>query len=310
MNTLHFKYALEVEKTGSITQAADNLYMGQPSLSKAIKELEDTLQIEIFKRSPRGMVPTQEGAQFLQYARNILVQLDNMEQIARERNGELKSLRIALPQSSYLSQAATVFSEAIFQKQSINLEFLESDSRTALQSLLEGKCNFSILRIPQDSFVYYQNYCGSRNLKIETVWIFEEQAVLSAETNFSPNQALSSEDLEPLIEIRFQNSVPPVRGLDLPDSPAPGLMKKETGRSLTLSGYGQALNFLARNPDAYLKSEPLSAEILEAQQLMLLPVKGALKYQDILLYPEGYHFCKTEHFFIDCVYQQKNRIIL
>ena len=65
MNTLHFKYALEVEKTGSITQAADNLYMGQPSLSKAIKELEDTLNIEIFKRSPRGMVPTEEGARFL-----------------------------------------------------------------------------------------------------------------------------------------------------------------------------------------------------------------------------------------------------
>lgn len=61
MNTLHFKYAVEVERTGSITQAADNLYMAQPNLSKAIKELEDTLGITVFKRTSRGMVPTKKG---------------------------------------------------------------------------------------------------------------------------------------------------------------------------------------------------------------------------------------------------------
>ena len=53
MNTLYFKYAVEVERTGSITQAADNLYMGQPNLSKAIKELEDTFGITIFKGHQR-----------------------------------------------------------------------------------------------------------------------------------------------------------------------------------------------------------------------------------------------------------------
>ena len=42
MNTLHFRYAVEIEKTRSITQAAENLYMAQPNLSKAIKELENT----------------------------------------------------------------------------------------------------------------------------------------------------------------------------------------------------------------------------------------------------------------------------
>ena len=40
MNLLHLKYAVEIEKTGSITKAANNLFMGQPNLSKAIKELE------------------------------------------------------------------------------------------------------------------------------------------------------------------------------------------------------------------------------------------------------------------------------
>ena len=48
MNILHLRYALEVEKTGSITHAADNLYVGQPNLSKAIKELENTLFMRYF----------------------------------------------------------------------------------------------------------------------------------------------------------------------------------------------------------------------------------------------------------------------
>lgn len=58
MNILYLKYALEVAKTGSIMKAADRLYMAQPNLSRAIKELESSLGISIFERTGRGMVPT------------------------------------------------------------------------------------------------------------------------------------------------------------------------------------------------------------------------------------------------------------
>ena len=61
MNLTHLKYAVEVEKTGSITRAADNLFMGQPNLSKAIKELEQQVGIAIFRRTSRGVAPTRKG---------------------------------------------------------------------------------------------------------------------------------------------------------------------------------------------------------------------------------------------------------
>ena len=61
MNTVLLQYAVEVEKTGSITQAAGNLYMDQPNLSKAIKTLEESLGAPIFKRTPKGVVPTARG---------------------------------------------------------------------------------------------------------------------------------------------------------------------------------------------------------------------------------------------------------
>ena len=86
MNTLHFKYAVEIEKTRSITQAAENLYMAQPNLSKAIKELENSLGITIFRRTSKGVIPTDQGMKFLACAKQILMQIDNMEAIASRNN--------------------------------------------------------------------------------------------------------------------------------------------------------------------------------------------------------------------------------
>ena len=61
MNLTYLKYVVEVEKSGSITGAAQNLYMGQPNLSKAIKELENDIGITLFKRTAKGVVPTRQG---------------------------------------------------------------------------------------------------------------------------------------------------------------------------------------------------------------------------------------------------------
>ena len=54
MNLLHLKYAIEVAKTSSITKAAENLFMGQPNLSRAIRELEENLGFDIFRRTSKG----------------------------------------------------------------------------------------------------------------------------------------------------------------------------------------------------------------------------------------------------------------
>jgi biotin operon repressor len=81
MNIQHLKYAVKVGKTGSITQVADNLYMGQPNLSKAIRELKSSMGIAIFKRTGKGVVPTKKGQEFLGYARSILSQIEEMESL-------------------------------------------------------------------------------------------------------------------------------------------------------------------------------------------------------------------------------------
>ena len=79
MNLLHLKYAVEIANTKSISRAAENLYMGQPNLSRAIKELEENLHITIFNRTSKGITVTPEGEEFLQYARRIIGQVEEVD---------------------------------------------------------------------------------------------------------------------------------------------------------------------------------------------------------------------------------------
>lgn len=68
MNILHLKYAVEVARCGSINKAAEVLLMNQPNLSRAIRELEDSLGTKIFSRSAKGMDLPPTAMIFLQYA--------------------------------------------------------------------------------------------------------------------------------------------------------------------------------------------------------------------------------------------------
>ena len=79
MTTRHLKIFLNVYITGSMTAAAQKLYMTQPSVSQAIRELEEHYGVPLFERLYRKLYPTQAGKQLFLYAENILGMFDDME---------------------------------------------------------------------------------------------------------------------------------------------------------------------------------------------------------------------------------------
>ena len=88
MNLQQLRYVIEVERTGSITQAAENLFMGQPNLSKAIRELEREIGVDIFHRSSRGIDLTEKGKIFLSYAKNVVAQIQEMQDLGKTEDQE------------------------------------------------------------------------------------------------------------------------------------------------------------------------------------------------------------------------------
>ena len=81
MNFLHLKYAIVVAETGSINKASEKLFVAQPNVSRAIKELETELDITIFERNSKGMTVTPEGEQLLTYGKKLIHEMEEMEAI-------------------------------------------------------------------------------------------------------------------------------------------------------------------------------------------------------------------------------------
>lgn len=79
MHLHQLKYVIAVAETKSITKAAGQLYISQPSLSNAIKDLEAETGITLFVRSRSGVVLTKEGMEFLGYARQVIQQMELLE---------------------------------------------------------------------------------------------------------------------------------------------------------------------------------------------------------------------------------------
>ena len=79
MNILHMKYAYEVARAGSLSKASEALLIAVPNISRSIKELEADLGIAIFDRTTKGMCLTPEGEEFMNYAKTILGQIEQVE---------------------------------------------------------------------------------------------------------------------------------------------------------------------------------------------------------------------------------------
>nr|WP_202887163.1 LysR family transcriptional regulator [Cohnella zeiphila] len=73
------KYVIEVANRGSMNEAAKRLFISQPSLSNAIRELEEELRITIFERTNKGIALSKAGAEFLGYARQVIEQAELLE---------------------------------------------------------------------------------------------------------------------------------------------------------------------------------------------------------------------------------------
>ena len=134
MNVLHLKYAVEVAKAGSISKAAEALYMNQPNLSRAIKELETSLGITIFGRSAKGMYVTPEGEEFLEHAKKILQQIDEMEAFYKAGVPAQQRFSLSAPRASYISEAFVQFSKGL-TKERAEIYYKETNAMRVVNNM-------------------------------------------------------------------------------------------------------------------------------------------------------------------------------
>ena len=95
MTIQQLRYFIETVNSGSINRASEKLFITQPSLSNALKDLEVELETELLIRTPKGISPTQDGVEFLGYARQVIEQMELLEQRWKDKKPSRKLCSIS-----------------------------------------------------------------------------------------------------------------------------------------------------------------------------------------------------------------------
>jgi hypothetical protein len=302
MNTLHFKYAVEVERIGSITQAADNLYMAQPNLSKAIKELEDNLGIAIFKRTSKGVIPTQKGTEFLEYAKNVLNQIEKMESLSIPEKTERQCLNISIPQGGFLASSLIKFISELDMDKEIDINIKETNAMQAMNNILFDKFDIGIIRYQTIYENYYLDYLADKEFTTESLWEYEYLAVMSKNHPLAAMDNLSSEDFIDSIEIlQGDPSMPPMTSGEMKKSDDSLHIKRKI---LVQEQYSQ-LEMLSQLPNAFMWASPIPEELLDRYDLVQKRCHCTHQlYKDLLIYPKDYKFTLLDKKLIDRLYEE------
>ena len=120
-------YAIEIANTGSMTKAAANLYISQPSLTNAIKELENEIGIQIFLRKKKGVIPTNDGKEFLSRAAHIYQQYEEL--LNKYRDGGVR--RKFCVSTQHYSFAVKAFVETVKKFGTLEYEFAIRETMTS-----------------------------------------------------------------------------------------------------------------------------------------------------------------------------------
>jgi DNA-binding transcriptional LysR family regulator len=306
VNTLHFKYAVEVERTGSITQAADNLYMAQPNLSKAIKELEETLGIQIFERTSKGVVPTSKGSEFLIYANNILRQLEKMESLNLPDSSQYQRFCISIPRGSYIASGVTNFIANLDLEKGIDIHVQETNSVQAINNIVDGSYNLGIIRYKIEYEKYFLDYLAEKEIAYDLIWEFDSLVLMSQKHPLATLEKLQSRDLKGYIEIVHGDITVPYLPLDE--------IRKLSGTNSAMKKiyvYDRCSQFdmLTHIPTTYMWVSPIPKEWLERYDLVQRKCgTHAHKYKDMLVYQKDYTLSDLEMKFMNQLYESKNGV--
>jgi DNA-binding transcriptional LysR family regulator len=307
-NTLFFKYAIEIERTRSITKAAENLYMAQPNLSKAVKEMEDNVGFSIFERNSKGVIPTPKGLLFLDYARKILEEMEQINKLADAENPERQDFSISIPRGSYIAAGFTNFAMELDFEKEININVQETNSICTMDNVMNNKFNLGIIRYQTMYENYYFDYLADKRLDHDQIWEFEYLALMSKDHSLAMDKEVQFPKLKYYIEIVHGDTVIPyLNAAELRYPSAEAIPKK---RIYLYERFNQ-FDLLSSLPTTYMWVSPIPEKLLKryglVQRKCVFPNN---RYRDVLIYRKGYTLTMLDKKFIDKIFESRNEVSL
>ena len=303
MNTLHLKYALEIEKSGSISQAAQNLFMAQPNLSKAIKDLENEIGYVIFKRTSSGVIATEKGAEFIYHTKKALEQIEEIEKLAGKRCSESRQFKISIPRGSYIANGFTAFVASLEMMDGMDITINETNTLKTISNVADRGYNMGIIRYQISDEEIFRSRIKSNHLEQETIWEFEYVLVMSKHHPLATKEKICEDDLQDYVKITHADIEIPHERKKVSDSEE-GRVNLE--KTIYVYERGSQFDLLANVPTTYMWVSPIPDSYLEKNNLVQRACKnGNNRYKDVLIYRQDYKLGDFDKLFQNKIYESK-----
>lgn len=203
MTLQQLKYIVTVAETGNITEAAKKLFISQPSLTSAIKELEKEMQITIFIRTNKGVTVSNEGDTFLSYARQILDQVALLEE--KYLNQKQSSPKFSISCQHY-SFAVNAFVDLIreFGGNQYDFTLRETQTYEIIEDVNRLKSEIGILYTSSKNEEIIIKLIKQNGLQFNQLFTAKPHVFISSKHPLAIKEIISLQDLEDYPYLSFE----------------------------------------------------------------------------------------------------------
>lgn len=203
MTLQQLKYVVTVAETGTITEAADRLYISQPSLTNAIRELEKEMNIQIFNRTNKGINLSKEGEHFLGYARQVLEQAAILEDKYKGSNGGKKLFCVS---TQHYSFAVNAFVDLIkeYGQDEYDFSIRETQTYEIIEDVACMRSEIGIILLNDFNEAVIHKILKTHDLEFHELFVAEPHVFISRRHPLENRDMITNEQLAPYSYLSFE----------------------------------------------------------------------------------------------------------
>ncbi len=280
--TIQFlKYIVTAAETGSITEAAKQLYISQPSLSAALKEAEKEVGFEIFTRNRAGITLTKEGVEFLGYARQVIQEMDLLEDRFILSKPEKQRFCVS---TQHYTFTANAFVEMVRRFGQDRFEFILNETQThqILEDVKNRFCDLGIIYLSNRNETFLKKTMQDMGLCMYELFSAAPHVFLRAEHPLAGKSSVTLQELKPYPRLNFlQGSYESADFSEEPFSTEP------SEKIIRVSDRAAIVNLMV-GLDGYTISSGIFPRYLQGRQIVAVP----LEEKEVMRI--GYVLCKGQ----------------
>ena len=195
MRIQQLQYLEKIVESGSINEAAKALFLSQPSLSNAIKELEQEMDLQLLVRQKSGVSLTNEGREFMIYARQILDQVKLMEAKYKQHTVRKQAFSVSAQHYAFVVHA---FVDLIKQVDAEEYQFTlrETETQNILEDVMSFKSSLGILYLNKFNRQVLTKLFKEKKLKFTPLFKAKPHVFVCRDTPLAQKSSVKLRDLE------------------------------------------------------------------------------------------------------------------